>query len=111
MGEPHVHLWSAVVGVALKSANPDAQEVLQAHVDEANRGGPKSLSGKIHYARLKKTFDKKYVRFYFSVHASVDPVLDIIMASLTKMGGQEKYGTAPRSGLEREIQSKLDQLQ
>ena len=111
LGEPHVHLWSAVVGVALKSANPDAQEVLQAHVDEANRGGPKSLSGKVHYARLKKTFDKKYVRFYFSVHASVDPVLDIIMASLTKMGGQEKYGTAPRSGLEREIQSKLDQLQ
>ena len=74
-------------------------------------GGPKSLSGKIHYARLKKTFDKKYVRFYFSVHASVDPVLDIIMASLTKMGGQENYGTAPRSGLEREILSKLDQLQ
>ena len=111
LGEPHVHLWSAVVGVALKSANPNAQEVLQAHVDEANRGGPKSLPGMIHCAWLKKTFDKKYVRFYSSVHTSVDPIPDIIMASLTKMDGQEKYGTAPRSGLEREIQSKLDQLQ
>ena len=24
LGEPHIHLWSAVVGVALKLANPDA---------------------------------------------------------------------------------------
>ena len=79
-------------------------------MDEANRGGLKSLSGKVHYARLKKIFGKKYVRFYFPVHASIDIVLDIIMTSLTKMGGQEKYGTASRSGLEREIQSKLDQL-
>lgn len=111
LGEPHVHLWSAVVGVALKVAGPESQDALKAHVDEANRGGPKSLLNKVTYARMKKTFDKKYVRFYFSVVPSMDPILDIIMSLLTKIGGQEKYGTAPRSGLERDIQSKLDQLQ
>ena len=45
LGEPYIYLWSAVMGVALKSANPDIQEILQPHMDEANYGGPKSLSG------------------------------------------------------------------
>ena len=111
LGEPHVHLWSAVVGVALRSASDDAKTILQTHVDEANSGGPQSLLSKVTYARMKKTFDKKYVRFYFSVHHSIDSVLDVIMSALTKIGGQEKHGTAPRSSLEREVQAKLDAMQ
>eukprot|EP00435_Cladocopium_sp_Y103_P017005 s2340_g4.t1 len=102
LGEPHVHLWSAVVGVALQMAGPESQEILKAHVEEANRRGPKGLLSQVTYARM---------RFYFSVIPSMAPILDIIMIFLTKIGGQEKHGTAPRSGLERDIQAKLDQLQ
>ncbi|CAE7239825.1 unnamed protein product, partial [Symbiodinium microadriaticum] len=49
------------------------------------------------YARMQKTFDKKFMRFYFSVHPAMEGILDIVMAALTKVGGQEKYGTAPKS--------------
>ena len=59
---------------------------------------------------MKKTFDKKYVKFYFSVVLSMASGLDIIMTFLTKTGGQEKHGKASRSGLERHIQARLDQL-
>ena len=111
LGEPHVHLWSAVVGVAVQMAGPETQEAWKAHVEEANRRGPKGLLNQVAYARMKKTFDKKYVRFYFSVTPSLAPIMDIIMTFLTKIGGQEKHGTAPRSGLERDIQAKLDQMQ
>ena len=110
LGEPHVHLWSAVIGVALNSVPPEAKATLQSHVDDANRGGPSSLLNKVMYARMKKTFDKKFMRFYFSVHPSMEGILDIVMAALTKVGGQEKYGTAPKSSLERDIQAKLDAL-
>ena len=110
LGEPHVHLWSAVIGVALDSVPAEAKATLQNHVDDANRGGPSSLLNKVMYARMKKTFDKKFMRFYFSVHPSVEGILDIVMAALTKVGGQEKYGTAPKSSLERDIQAKLDAL-
>ena len=34
-------------------------------------------------------------------------MLDIVVTALTKVGGQEKYGTAPKSILERDIQAKL----
>ena len=110
LGEPHVHLWSAVIGVALASVPQEAKASLQNHVDEANRGGPSSLLNKVMYARMKKTFDKKFMRFYFSVHPSMEGILDIVMTALTKVGGQEKYGTAPKSSLERDIQAKLDAL-
>ena len=46
---------------------------------------------------MQKTFDKKFMRFYFSVHPAMEGILDIVMAALTKVGGQEKYGTAPKS--------------
>ena len=55
-------------------------------------------------------FDKKLMRFYFSVHPSMEGTLDIVMTALTKVGGQAKYGTAPKSSLERDIQAKLDAL-
>ena len=55
--------------------------VLQAHVDQANQGGPTSLLSKVMYARKKRTFDKKLVRFYFSVRPSVEGVLDISMVA------------------------------
>ena len=32
-----------------------------------NLGGPKSLLSKITYARVKKMYDKQFVRFYFLV--------------------------------------------
>ena len=99
-------MWSAVIGVALASVPQEAKASLQNHVDEANRGGPSSLLNKVMYARMKKTFDKKFMRFYFSVHPSMEGILDIV----TKVGGQEKYGTAPKSSLERDIQAKLDAL-
>ena len=77
-------------------------------MDEVNYGDPKNLYGKIYYARLKKSFDKKYKRFYFSVHIYINLIFDIIMISYIKIGGQEKYGMAPCSGLKKEIQLKLD---
>ncbi|CAE7862308.1 unnamed protein product, partial [Symbiodinium necroappetens] len=69
-----------------------------------------ALGTKVMYARMQKTFDKKFMRFYFSAHPAMEGILDIVMAALTKVGGQEKYGTAPKSSLERDIQAKLDAL-
>ena len=108
LGEPHVHMWAAVVGVCVNKIEGPNREILQSHITDANREGPKALLPLVRYARLKKTFDRKYMRMYFAVHASIENVLQIIISDMVKGGAQEKHGSAPRSALERDIQSKLD---
>ena len=98
------------MGVCVSKVDGQSKETLQAHIEAANRDGPKALLQTVRYARLNKTYDKKYMRMYFAVHPSIEEVLNILMSDFVKHGATEKFGTAPRSALERDIQTKLDDL-
>ena len=60
--------------------------------------------------RVKKAFQKGFVKVCFAVHANAWPILKLLVDKLTDKGGQVKRGQAPKAGLERDLQSFLDQL-
>ena len=68
------------------------------------------MANVIHVCRVKKAFQKGFLKVCFAVHANVEPILKLLVEKLTDKGGQVKRGQAPKGGLERDLQSFLDQL-
>ena len=64
----------------------------------------------IHVCRVKKAFQKGKVKVCFAVHASAEQVLKLLVDKLTDKDGEVKRGQALKGGLERELQTFLDQL-
>ena len=59
---------------------------------------------------MKKTFKKGKVKVRFAVHASAEQVLQGLVDKLADNGGDVKRRQAPKGGLERDLQTFVDQL-
>ena len=114
MGPVHVHVWAAIVKVAVDYvAKEDDKTVLQQHFETITKAGSTAaeVAFHVHVARFKKAWDKKTMKLHLATHASLEPVLDSLDKALLATGGKRKSGQAPRGGLERQLQEMLDALQ
>lgn len=64
LGEPHVHLWGALVTYVLEhsKSSEDEKQVLQQHLGDNE---PKNLEETVFVAECKKCYDPKNIRFVF----------------------------------------------
>ena len=61
--------------------------------------------------KVKKAYDKGVVKVYLAGHPSVSPVIDALAAAMVKAGAKDRRGQAPQSGMARELQQLVEQLQ
>eukprot|EP00438_Fugacium_kawagutii_P013559 Skav234763 [mRNA] locus=scaffold2396:7743:8381:- [translate_table: standard] len=109
LGEPHVHLWGAVVAYVIENGkiSEDEKQVLRQHLQESE---PKKLEETVFAAKCKKCYDPKKMRFVFCTAQQVEPILKIVIGAMIVEGAVLKRGVAPRCGNDREIQTLLDGL-
>ena len=109
LGEPHVHLWGAVVAYVIENGkiSEDEKKVLSQHLHESE---PKKLEETVFVAKCKKCYDPKKMRFVFCTAQQIEPILKIVIGAMVAEGAVLKRGVAPRSGNDREIQTLLDGL-
>ena len=64
LGEPHVHLWGALVTHVLEHGkiSEDERQVLRQHLSDSE---PKKLEETVFVVKCKKFFDPKKMRFVF----------------------------------------------
>ena len=61
-------------------------------------------------AKLKKAFNKGEYKLYLAVHPGHQDLLQAVVADILATGAVEKRGTAPQSGMARELQGLVDHL-
>ena len=108
-GPPHCYEWMGMLEMLVSEdiAEESTQSIRQFCQEYASA---EAMATVIHVCRVKKAFQKGKVKVCFAVHASAEQVLKLLVDKLTDKGGEVKRGQAPKGGLERELQTFLDQL-
>ena len=109
-GEVHAHAWAAVTEVAASQPSLDSltKNVISTH--QAAMTHPDMIASIIYLTKLKKAFNKGEYKLYLAVHPSHQDLLKAVVAGILATGAVEKRGTAPPSGMARELQSLVDTL-
>lgn len=111
LGAPDMHTWRALLMFLAEQAPEEADRAyFQKHLDE-KAGGVEAMQGKVIVAIMTKTGtpDKKKLT---SVRGDeFEEVVEKMVPILAKLPSAEpKYGRGPRTGLEREVQTRLDRV-
>ena len=85
------------------------REAVQKHVQDYC-GGPAMVATVVHVCRVKKCFDQSKMKVCIAVSENVRPVMSILENRLHEKGGKTLHGQAPKGGLERDMQTYLEQL-
>lgn len=113
LGPVHVHIWAAMVSAAAKCSisEPD-QQALLAHFQEitADDADANQVACKILVAKIKKAYDKNYVKVHFAISPDMKNVYASFCKALVSLGAKQKVGQAPRGSLERELQEFLESM-
>eukprot|EP00929_Paragymnodinium_shiwhaense_P060958 TRINITY_DN30432_c0_g1_i5.p2 TRINITY_DN30432_c0_g1~~TRINITY_DN30432_c0_g1_i5.p2 ORF type:complete len:165 (+),score=39.62 TRINITY_DN30432_c0_g1_i5:65-559(+) len=118
MGPPHIWVWQALLGNYTGNTSMDAQhEKVKEYLKGINAVTPADktnyIAEHVRFCRLTKCFDssKQKIQVAVSTGTPAHEAWLILRAKLIKDNKAElKIGTAPRSGLERQVQSALDEL-
>ena len=110
-GPPHCYAWMGMLEMLVSEHTGIAEESTQSIRQFCQEyASAEAMATVIHVCRVKKAFQKGKVKVCFAVHASAEQVLKLLVDKLTDKGGEVKRGQAPKGGLERELQTFLDQL-
>ncbi|CAE8616396.1 unnamed protein product, partial [Polarella glacialis] len=109
-GEPHVRCWAGLVRTALDDPDISAPDKAILQKRSHDSSDPVQLSAVVYVVKIKSAFKEGAVKMHFAVHASAEDALEVVARRLRAAGAVEKRGQAPAGGLEREVQSLLDQL-
>ncbi|CAE8603698.1 unnamed protein product, partial [Polarella glacialis] len=103
LGEPFWHTWKALILSVQQCADIPSKDLalLQTHATAITE--PAMLRGKVFVCFANVTFDKKFVKLLVSVHSSLEPLMEVVIAALRKQGADIKFGPAPKSKQEREV--------
>ena len=111
VGQPHCHAWIAMLETLLQqnSVTTVEREAVQKHVQDYC-GSPAMVATVVHVCRVKKCFDQSKMKVCIAVSENVRPVMSILENRLHEKGGKTLHGQAPKGGLERDMQTYLEQL-
>ena len=108
-GPPHVHVWAALAVEATAHPTGSAREIVEQHVKDVD--APTKLLQDVLYCRVAPAYGGKHVKIYVTTAEKLRPVTDCFFQAFKTQGGEEKFGQAPKGGLERELQSLLEEIQ
>ena len=108
-GPPHVHVWAAIAAEAAVHMSGDARAVLDRHISEID--SPDKLLQDVLYCRVAPAYGGKHVKIYLTTTEKLRPVADVFFQAFKTQQGEEKFGQAPKGGLERELQTLLEEIQ
>ena len=125
LGLPHIHVWNALLGVAMRSledrqkANQDPTLQLQSslmalkeYASTYQELGWKAVHAEVKYARIQKNFKAELKRLEINIvdKSPSDEVWQIIREDLKRdKEVRELPGVAPAGDLERQLQRFLDE--
>ena len=111
LGEPHVHVWSCFLKAALDVQGMSEEHVQRINEHRAQSADPHALAQLIFVCKIKKAYDRGIVKVHLAGHQQIDSVIDAVVAAMVLSGARERRGQAPQSGVARELQSLVDELQ
>ncbi|CAE7921388.1 unnamed protein product [Symbiodinium necroappetens] len=111
LGEPHVHVWSCFLKAALDVQGMSEEHVQRINEHRAQSADPHALAQLIFVCKIKKAYDRGIVKVHLAGHQQIDSVIDAVVAAMVLSGARERRGQAPQSGMARELQSLVDELQ
>ena len=117
LGVPHVHAWNACVKtfkLALEASSAQADKdtlgMIAQYIDKKNKEGWKGVVSEVTYARVRKNFNKEFVRLEFNVRDATPsrPLYESMKKWInTWPSTSELPGVAPPGDLERKVQQWL----
>ncbi|CAE8636879.1 unnamed protein product [Polarella glacialis] len=103
----HCRVWAALVisvaSVTVHAELQTAQATLQAHM----LSNPEQWRPYIHHCRVSPTYDNKRIKVQYWVDSPLDAVAAAIAQILISTGGEQMFGSPPRSAKERKAASLL----
>ena len=109
LGPPHVHVWAALTVEAAAHLTGEPLQRVEAHAAEID--SPSKLLSDVLYCRVAPAYGGKHVKIYLTTTDKLKSVADAFFLAFKTQGGEEKFGLAPKGGLERELQALLDEIQ
>ena len=112
VGKPHGHAWIAMLEMLLQqnSVTTAEREAVQKHVQDYC-GSPATVATVVHVCRVKKCFDQSKMKVRIAVSENVRGGYKSVLENrLHEKGGKTLRGQAPKGGLERDMQTYLEQL-
>ena len=107
---PAIYVWEAITRAALTVEGLEPAHTGNISQHRASATNPAELAQAVPHARTAKAFDKAKLKLHLAVHTSLEPVLTSVIRAAQLSGGKLMNGTAPRGGLERDVQRLLEQL-
>ena len=104
-GSLALHLFGRTLEFLI--ANPDVQEKdeMKIVLQTAKDNGPQELAKHVSSFRVVKMYDQARMKVQFQLHSDCH---DEVEMGLRIIGGDQKYGTAPRSAIQRRLQAIVD---
>jgi len=110
MGEPHLHAWAQLVATALEQREVDEGHLVILSSHQASMKSPVQCLSLVHVCKVKKAFNKENKKIITALASGQEALMEAMTAALMKRGARLKNGQAPRGGLARELQEKIDAL-
>eukprot|EP00933_Yihiella_yeosuensis_P043677 TRINITY_DN3860_c3_g1_i6.p1 TRINITY_DN3860_c3_g1~~TRINITY_DN3860_c3_g1_i6.p1 ORF type:complete len:236 (-),score=63.13 TRINITY_DN3860_c3_g1_i6:337-987(-) len=111
LGAPCLHCWGNMIVACASSAkaSKEDKQILEEHLKTLGNH-ILQLESKVYICKVKRCYDKRQQKAHMAVHPDVQNVLEAMVRVMQAEGGKVKRGTPPKAGLERELQSLLDNL-
>ena len=111
LGMPDYHIWKALISWMAERATSEAHKALATTHLLPLVDLPAYRKLGVRVCLCTSTARENTKRLKLSVTPNLDSLVDVLAAELATVSGiEEKHGRAPRSGLERELSTKLDSL-
>eukprot|EP00929_Paragymnodinium_shiwhaense_P060960 TRINITY_DN30432_c0_g2_i1.p2 TRINITY_DN30432_c0_g2~~TRINITY_DN30432_c0_g2_i1.p2 ORF type:complete len:251 (+),score=30.56 TRINITY_DN30432_c0_g2_i1:163-915(+) len=118
MGPPHIWVWQAILGsytaqVKAEDRNSKVKEYMESIGKVAAQDKTTVIAEHVRYCRMTKCFDGSKLKIQMAICAGT-PSHEAWLALRARLvhvdKAQLKVGLAPRSGLERQVQTALDDM-
>ncbi len=113
MGCPSIHVLAKMLKAQMtaEGATGEQCKLMDEHWHLLNSLEPEEAAAQVFHCKVGKCFDVTKKKVQWALPSKFDKVSDAMAAILVKSGGKHKTEVAPASGIERELQELLDQLQ
>jgi hypothetical protein len=107
LGKPYLHVWKALILalIQLPCLTANEKTLLENHAKAVE--SPDQLLGQVFVCRASITHDKVSTKLLVSVANGLDTLMQSVCAALKRDGADIRFGSAPRSMLERQILAQL----
>ncbi len=88
-----------------------SREQLTEYVKKHKEMSPEEQSLAVRYCRCKPGYEKGHTKLIVAPRGHLENMRAPLVSALSQVGGELKTGRAPRSGMERALQTFLDNLE